>query len=241
MGQHYDLIIENGSGVKHAQVKRAEVKVTQGTPSPLTQLQWRPWMDTVQFLQGQLKSAIGRRFLGECGEPMMKAWYDTRVMPCLRAKNLASVLAMTCDGYMKALFTIGMKGKQEQEAKNFIQMLRSTPELQKEFQASWLAFETEWFQTHTPDHDGLLAVVKEVIEVKDAWICISKEAPQWIDKLEVLGLTYQGVRQKPRGGSSFHYTLSMRRGEETKDVPLECKFHWKNGGQAVQNPNFLLL
>ena len=60
MGEHYDLMIQ---GATH-DVARAELKVTAGNPSPLSSLAWRPWMDTVQFAQGQVKSAIGRRFLG---------------------------------------------------------------------------------------------------------------------------------------------------------------------------------
>jgi len=54
-------------------------------------------------------------------------------------------------------------------------------------------------------------------------------------------LDYNGHRPKPQGGVSFHYTLTLQRGTETKKVPMECKFHWKNGGQAVQNLNFMLL
>jgi hypothetical protein len=236
MRKHYDMIIE-----REGKNENVELKVTSNPPSPLTQLQWRPWMDTVQFLQGQLKSAIGRRFLGECGEPMVEAWYHTQVMPFIQRKQLTDCLTMTYNGYSKALFTIGMKGKQEDAARQFITLLRSSPELREEMQSLWLSFETAWFQTHTLDHAGLHTLVKEVIEVKDYWFCVSTQGIQWIDGLKVNGLKYEGPFAKPKGGTTFHYTLTLSRGDLTQDVPLICKFHWKNGGQAVQNPNFLLV
>ena len=235
MCKHYDMIIE-----RQGRNETVELKVTCEAPSPLTQLEWRPWMDTVQFLQGQLKSAIGRRFLGDCGEPMLKAWYQTQVMPFIQRRQLSDCLSMTHDGYSKALFTIGMKGKQEDAAKQFITLLRSSPELRGEMHALWLAFETTWFQTHTMDHAALHTLVKEVIESKDHWFCVSPQGIQWIDGLKVNGLKYDGPVAKPKGGMTFHYTLTLSRGSLTQDVALICKYHWKNGGQAVQNPNFLL-
>jgi hypothetical protein len=120
-------------------------------------------------------------------------------------------------------------------------MLRSNAEAHEALHKEWLAFETEWLSTHTMNHEPLLEVVKEIIEAKDAWICISKKGPQWIDGLKVVGLRFEGARPKPKGGMSFHYTLTLMRATLTKEVPMECKFHWKNGGQAVQNLNFMLL
>lgn len=235
MGEHHDLVIQH----EQNRTSLAELKVTSGNPSLLSELRWRPWSNSVQFLQGQLKSAIGQRFLGECGEQMMRAWFENEVKPFTTRHGIP--LAMTYDGYSKVLFTIGMKGKQEEGATDFITRLRATPALQKELHERWLAFETTWFQTHTLDHTGLLWLVKEVIEEKDIWICVSKQGPQIIEGLEVVGLRYNGVAQKRDGGSIFQYTMLLRRGEETREVPLTYKIHWKNGGQAVQNPNFLLL
>jgi hypothetical protein len=148
---------------------------------------------------------------------------------------------MTYAGYEKAMSTIGMKGKQEAAAVAFIQALRSDQVLQKALQVRWLSFEVDWFTTHTMDHVALKEVVKEILEVKDFWICVSRSGIELIDGLKVLSLVFIGARPKPRGGMSFHYTLTLQRGSETKEVPMECKFHWKNGGQAVQNLNFMLL
>ena len=233
LGKHYDLETTTASGPF-----RCELKVTSGNPSSLEVLQWRPWQDTVQFLQGQLKSKVGQRFLGDCGDPMVRAWYTNHVEPFAIFQGAAP---MTYAGYEKAMSTIGMKGKQEAAAVAFINMLRSNAEAHEALHKEWLAFETEWLSTHTMNHEGLLEVVKEINEAKDAWICISKKGPQWIDGLKVVGLRFEGARPKPKGGMSFHYTLTLMRGTLTKEVPMECKFHWKNGGQAVQNLNFMLL
>jgi hypothetical protein len=235
LGKHYDL----ETPVSDTLTKRSELKVTQGIPTPLETLSWRPWQDTVQFLQGQLKSKIGKRFLGECGDLMLRAWFDQHVKPF--SDKVPASTGMTYVGYEKAMSTIGMKGKQEAAAVAFIQALRSDKTFQKELQTRWLSFEVEWFTSHTMDHLALKEVVKEILEIKDFWICVSKSGIELIDGLKVLNLVFSGARAKPRGGMSFHYILTLQRGSETKEVPMECKFHWKNGGQAVQNLNFMLL
>lgn len=234
LGKHYDLhTVNEGARLQ------TELKVTNGNPSPLEQLSWRPWQDTVQFLQGQLKSKLGKRFLGECGDPMVRAWFEEHVKPFSAAVPAAT--DMTYAGYEKAMSIIGMKGKQEPAAVAFINALRANEALQKALQEKWLAFETRWFTSHSMDHAALKEVVKEILEAKDAWICISKAGPQLIGGLKVVDLRFVGARPKPKGGMSFHYILTLIRDDVTKEVPMECKFHWKNGGQAVQNLNFMLL
>jgi hypothetical protein len=229
MGKHYDM---------ESLEKRAEQKVTKKVASPIETLTWRPWKDTVQFLQGQYKAKIAV-FLGECGDPMMRHWFEQVVKPF--SANISTASGMTCDGYLKAMSTIGMKGKQEAAAKAFIIALRCDSSLQQNLHQKWLEFEAQWLSTHTLDHVKLETLVKQVIEIKDFWICVSKNQVNWIDGLKVVKLDYVGTKPKRDGGMSFHYSLHLQRGEQTKQVPMECKFHWKNGGQAVQNLNFMLL
>lgn len=234
LGKHYDLETLTAGKPVHC-----ELKVTSGKATPLEELMWRPWKDTVQFLQGQLKSKIGKRFLGDCGDAMMASWFQDVVKPF--SASIPGCASITLAGYEKALFTIGMKGKQEEAAKNFILALRSDEDLQSELQTRWLTFESTWFSTHSMDHEALKEVVKEIIESKDVWLCISKTHANWIDGLKVVQLDFVGPKAKPRGGMSFHYLLTLQRGLESKQVPMELKFHWKNGGQAVQNLNFMIL
>ena len=235
LGKHYDLTVHSDSEA----MKKGELKVTAGNPSSLDVLTWAPWKDTVQFLQAQVKAKIAKRFLGDCGEPMLVAWFEQVVKPF--SSKVPAASTMTCAGYLKAMSTIGMKGKQEDSAKAFITALRSNADLQKELHAAWLTFESQWLSSHTMDHDGLLTVLKDVLDVKDFWVCASKTQVLWIDGFKVIGLNFVAAKPKPKGGHSFHYTMTLQRGAETKEVPLECKFHWKNGGQAVQNLNVMLL
>jgi len=233
LGNHFDLKTDSPERLQ------TELKVTLKKPSPLDELLWGPWMDTVQFLQGQLKSEIGKRFLGDCGIAMFRAWYEQVVKPL--SASIPAAANMTYEGYEKASFTIKMKGTQEAAAVAFINTLHNDKTLKKALHKKWLSFESEWFSTHTLDHEKLKAVVKDIIEAKDAWICVSKAGPQLIGGLKVVDLRFSAARSKPKGGMSFHYVLTLTRDGVTKEVPMECKFNWKNGGQAVQNLNFMLL
>ena len=233
LGKHYDL------KTTYSKRLQTELKVTSGKPSPLDDLSWRPWQDTVQFLQGQLKSKIGKSFLGDCGDLMLRAWFEQHVKPLSISVPASS--GMSYAGYAKAMSTIGMTGKQEAAAVAFITALRADDDLKDSLHKKWLSFETEWFSNHTLDHEKLKDVVKDIIEAKDAWICVSNIGPQLIEGLNVVDLKFSAARPKPKGGMSFHYILTLSRNGVTKEVPMECKFHWKNGGQAVQNLNFMLL
>ena len=235
LSKHYDLETKTTTGTV-----RTELKVSKQRGSPDDVLQWAPWKDTVQFLQGQYKSKLAKQFLGDCGEPMVIAWYNSIVQP-FATEKVPSAASMTCAGYMKAMSTIGMTGKQEPSAVSFISALRESSELQKELQRHWLAFEDKWFSDHHLEHDKLFEVIKKIIEEKDLWILVSNNQIVLVDGLKVNGLDFVGPKPKPRGGTSFHYLLTLQRGDEMRKVPIELKFHWKNGGQAVQNLNFMIL
>jgi hypothetical protein len=170
---------------------------------------------------------------------MIHAWFNDVVLPF--SSKIPDAAGMTVTGYQKAMSTIGMVGKQEEASKAFILALRTQQSLQKELQQLWLDFEVRWLSSHSLNHAGLEEVIREIIESKDAWLCVAKNQVQWVDGLRVLGLESDSVAPKKKGGMLFRYQLTLQSGDETKIVPIECKFHWKNGGQAVQNINFLLL
>lgn len=234
MGKHHDL----QTVLSALPSLRQELKVTNKNHSPLDIITWKPWLDTVQFLQGQIKSKLVQRFIGDCGNLMLREWFDKNIKPF--STNIPGTQGITFEGYSKAMSTIGMKGKQEPAAVAFINALRSNVSLKSALHDQWLSFEVAWFTTHTLNHSLFMEVIKEVIEEKDAWICVSKDAVNHIDGLKVRSLRYISAKQKPHGGMTFHYILTLSRNGETKDVPIECKFHWKNGGQAVQNLNIMV-
>lgn len=229
MNQHYDFDV-TCAGRGHV-----EMKITSTKPSDLTTLQWMPWVDTVQFLQGQLKSATGTRILGDCGEMMFKAWYD-RVI----AREAPDV---SYEAYKKIAHAMGTKGKYDAAAVAYINSLRTDKTRQADLQAKWLEFETAWLSEHTLNHAELESTVRATIEDKDWWLCISGSAAHWIEGFNVRSVSFIGRKAKKCGGTTFLYTLCLQKksGGECKDVSMEFKFHWKNGGQAVQNLNYLLL
>lgn len=235
MNEHYDICI-HGDSPAHI-----ELKVTEKKPSPENVLEWQPWKDTVQFLQGQLISSLGKRVLGYCGDPMLHAWFTTEITPF--CANIPGTTGITYEGYRKAIFSISKSSKQEPASIALIQHLRENSSVQKTLQQRWLTFETQWLHTHTLDHSGLETVLREIFEQKDWWICVSKTGICWVEGFRVMGISFVGRKQKQKGGTTFQYTVTLqkRSGGVCQEVPFECKFHWKNGGQAVQNLNFMLL
>ena len=232
---HYDLEFQT-----ETKIIRVELKVKgKGKGSPSEKLKWNPWQDTVQFLQGQITSALASRFLQECGEPMIHAWFHSVVLAF--SSKVPEAAGMTLAGYQKAMMAMNVNGKQEDAAKAFITALRAQKSLRNELRKLWIQFEEQWLPSHELNHAELESVIREILESKDAWICASKNKIEWVEGLKVIQLEYTGTAPKRDGGMLFTYNLTLQSGDETKIVPIECKFYWKNGGQGVQNINFLLL
>jgi hypothetical protein len=234
LNAHYDIEFQTDTSSV-----RAELKVTKKKASSTETLRWTPWVDTVQFLQGQIGSQLGMRFLGECGEPMLRAWFQEVIVPF--STKVPAAANMTYEGYEKAMATIQMKGKQEEASVAFINTLRTNDTLQEELHQHWLNFEVRWLSEHTLNTQALEEVVRGIIESKDAWICVASNQIQIVDGLKVIRVESAGPVPKKKGGMLFQFRLTLQSGQETKEVPMECKFHWKNGGQAVQNLNFMML
>ena len=224
LGNHYDMAFSNSATV--------ETKITQKkTPSTLSVIRRIPWKDTVQFLQGQVKSEMASAFLGECGKPMLRAWWETIGDP-----------EILFEDYMKAMYDISRKySKVNPAAAAWVERLRASKEEQKRVQKEWLAFETNWFSTNTPSIEGLTRVVDTVLREKNWWLCISSKYAVWIPGPTLVSLVFDRVKQKSKGGSTFLYSMTLNQDDENYTIPLELKFHWKNGGQGVQNLNFMLL
>lgn len=235
--KHHDIEIHTDT-----KIIRVELKVkgeTKGNGSSTDILKWSPWIDTVQFAQGQITSGNGSRFLQECGEPMIHAWFHSVVLAF--SSKVPEATGMTLAGYQKAMMGMNLSGKQEDAAKAFITALRAQESLRGELSKLWLQFEEQWLPSHELNHAELENVIREILESKDVWICASRNKIEWVEGLKVIGLAYTGVGPKEKGGMLFTYNLTIQSGNETKIVPIKCKFYWKNGGQGAQNINFLLL
>lgn len=235
LGNHHDLEIETTSGMKGIELKTSEKKVNPDL------LVWQPWEGGVEFAQGQLTSKLMGSFLGDCGGPMISAWHQKLLSEFLHT-YLPTFEKPTLDDYTKVVFTIGAETK-DTPAGKLIRELRSNDSLRETLQNLWLTFEDSWFETHTPNLERFQEVLKTILDEKDYWININKNGAFLIEGYSLKKLTYVGTAKKKQGGTVFRYKMLVQKKKsgETKEVPFVLKFYWKNGGQAVQNINILLV
>lgn len=233
LGNHKDLEIVCGETHKGVELKVSDAKLTKDI------LEWQPWEGGVQFLQGQIKSKLMASFLGDCGPPMVAGWFEK--VKTLMADNLPTFTVPTLEDYTKVVFSLSGGG--ETAAGKLIQELRRNNHLRQTFQDAWLLFEDVWFATHRPDAIAFQGVLKQVLEEKDYWININKGGAFLIEGFHVIGLDYVGTANKPKGGTVFRYSMKLQKKQrgDIKEVPIVLKFYWKNGGQAVQNINLLVV
>jgi hypothetical protein len=245
LGAHWDFTATTKDATQHRiELKCSDKKLTK---KELAALPTQPWLIAVQFLQGQLKSSVGRRFLSDCGDEMMVVWFSERITAFCKthASSLpAEVAAMTEAEYMTAMYDINAKAKSNKTpGYAFINALRESSSLSAAIKDEWKSFQDTYLTTHHPKAEDILAVAKEIIEVKDWWICTTKEDVFLIEGLNVEAVSFKESKYL-KDSRVLMYEMTVRpksaaTAAATK-VPLELRFHWKNGGQGVQNINFLL-
>lgn len=234
LNKHYDFTVGNIRGeLKHSSTKK----------TARTALEWQPWLDGVQFLQGQTKSKEALAFMGECGPALWSAWYEQEVAP-FAALEVPAAEGMTAETYFKVASGMNVSDKQAATpAGKFILALRSDKVIAERLRLRWLAFEERWMPEHLLNHEALEARIKKIIEEKDVWVAINTSGAHWIEGFRVVSLAYQGCVPKTEGGRVFKYNLNLQKksGGEIRTIPIIFKLYWKNGGQAVQNLNFLII
>ena len=234
LNKHYDFTVGDIRGeLKHSATK------TTGAAA----LQWQPWLDGVQFLQGQTKSKEALNFMGDCGPALWSAWYEQGVAP-FASVEVPAAEGMTADSYFKVASGMNVTEKQAATpAGKFILALRSDKAMAERLRLRWLAFEENWMPEHLLNHAALEARIRHIIEEKDVWVAINKSGAHWIEGFRVLSLGYDGCVPKAEGGRVFKYLLNLQKksGGEIRSIPIVFKLYWKNGGQAVQNLNFMIV
>jgi hypothetical protein len=243
LNAHYDYIALDSSGIEH----RIELKYSKDPLSTkeITALPSRPWSIAVQFLQGQLQSKLANQLLGCCGTPMMSKWFTEVIVPFILkySDELPDICQeITENDYMKAMYDINAKNKGDKTAGYaFINSLRENKTMSTEIKTKWKNFQNKYLRAFKPETDDIFTVAKEVIDVKDWWICITQDDARLIEGLVVNDVTFKESKLL-RDSRVLLYEMSVttKSGSETNIVPLELRFHWKNGGQGVQNINFLL-
>ena len=234
LNKHYDFTVGDLRGeLKHSATKKTGADA----------LQWQPWLDGVQFLQGQTKSKEALNFIGECGPALWSAWYEQEVAP-FASTEVPAAEGMTADSYFKVASGMNVTEKQAATpAGKFIASLRADKAMAERLRLRWLAFEERWMPEHLLNHEALEARIRKIIEEKDVWVAINKSGAHWIEGFRVVGLGYDGCFPKAEGGRVFKYHLNLQKksGGEVRSIPIVFKLYWKNGGQAVQNLNFMII
>jgi hypothetical protein len=209
------------------------------------ELTYRPWLIAVQFLQGQLKSALGKRFLGACGDTMVSKWFQERIVPFV-AKHSdvlpTECLTMTEAVYMTAMYDMNAKKTPNKSSGyKFIEALRTHTTLAEDIKKEWKQFQNLYLQTSHPDPNDLFEVVKEAMDAKDVWICVTKDNAYVIEGIRVTAVRFKQDKMY-RDTRVLQYEMDVHKisSEDTHTIPIELRFHWKNGGQGIQNINFLL-
>ena len=234
LNKHYDFTVGDIRGeLKHSATK------TTGAAA----LQWQPWLDGVQFLQGQTKSKEALNFMGDCGPALWSAWYEQEVAP-FASVEVPAAEGLTADSYFKVASGMNVTEKQAATpAGKFILALRADKAMAECLRLRWLAFEERWMPEHLLNHAALETRIRRIIEEKDVWVAINKSGAHWIEGFRVLSLGYDGCVPKAEGGRVFKYLLNLQKksGGEIRSIPIVFKLYWKNGGQAVQNLNFMII
>jgi len=182
------------------------------------QLEQRPWSASVQFLQGQVTNPKFRQMLGALGRPMLDAFYET----------IKDRVNMPLARYIKTITSIDKSNDQQE-----LRRIKNT------LTRAWDTFSEGYLRNNLPNANEVERVVKDAINNKNVWIVVTRSHQLLFENIRVNTVRFDQVK-KERKRIVYMYTMNMTNQTETYDVPLRLRIYWKNGGQGVSNPNFLL-
>lgn len=236
MGKHYDGILVCDDTLVHTyELKHSEKKIEESV------IFWRPWEGGVQFANSQFKSQTAKTFLQ--ADLMYETWFKNHVQPFLTRHPELGAKDLSYDDYFRTSTSTDAHKESKTLGGDLMRNLRESKSLQKELQKEWLGFEETWMPAHPLNHEVFEGFVRCVIEQKDVWININKRCAKHTEGFLVKGVTYEGVVPKKHGGVVYEYRMQLQKksGGEIHTSKIQFKFTWKNGGQAIQNLNFIVV
>lgn len=238
LSAHYDLLLTLSNGKKI----RVELKCSENGKKPREELEWQPWKEGVQFAQGQTKSSKGMKFLPGYGQDLYDAFFADEVKNFL-LEYYPALVEMTSENYFACASSMTIPKKEASSlGAKLIASLRDNKPNQLVLQKKWLLFESKWLASKPVNIVEIETLLREAIEEKDMWLVINKKGAHWFHGFTLTSMRADGVHPKSRGGSLLRFSIQLKQKttDIVKDVSIEVKLHWKNGGQAVQNLNYLI-
>jgi len=240
-----DFRFQYGDTMKNIEMKSTDKKLSYAARQKLL---LKPWNAYCEFLQGQLKNIEFQSFLGPYSESVIiKQYFEEVIVPFMKQKSIQGEIDW--QSYKNVIYTMGQNAREKmladtkilQGARNLIQHLIENKTSQNELVKEWKAFQNKYITTHRLNEKEFEAAVKKRLAEKDIWICLTKDYAQEIEGPQCMSLTFDKVKIG-KSTSVLQYILELKKPSEKTSykVPMEFRLHWKNIGQGIGNPNFML-
>lgn len=203
-----------------------------------------PWIYYCEFLQGQLKNKEFQKFLKDYSEEkIIKSYYEKVIIP-YKIKNKIDG-DIDFKNYLKTLYVMGAVNKEKMlndtnilvGARNLMKHILKM----KNMTTLWKNFQNEYMKTHRLDDIEFEKAIKERLLNKDIWICIGKNDTYIVEGPQCISLKFKEIKIG-KTTNVLLYDLELKKPSDNLSylVKMEFRLHWKNGGQGVGNPNFML-
>jgi hypothetical protein len=240
-----DYIFEHNNMPQNIELKTANKKLSKAA---LTKLQQTPWIFSCEFLQGQLKNKEFQTFLGPYKESIIiKQYFEKVIQPFMDKYKIEGPIDW--ENYVKVIYTLGSEQRTKMladtrialGARNLIKFLQEDKAAQTYIVTAWKTFCNTFMEAHRPDDTEFEAMVKKRLAQKHIWIVITTGYAQEIEGPQCISLTFDKVKSGTTT-SVLQYILELKKPSEENSykVAMEFRIHWKNMGQGVGNPNFML-
>jgi hypothetical protein len=203
--------------VFHHDGREMKVELKTSASRPRIDPTLAPWSPGVQFCQGQIAHKGFQAALRDLGEPLLRAFHTYLVE--------RQALTLSYEDYNHMVYNIKQKPKE---------LRRQASVLTR----AWDEFSDAYLSSHAPSLEEMRSLITAAIEQKDLWVVITPAGCVYVPALRVVDLTNGRISRKTKR-YVVEYDLRLK-GTTEYTVPIEFRIHWKNGGQGVQNPNFMI-
>lgn len=223
LGNNYDMEIITDAGKLGVEIKCSEGKTIVSDVSP--------WKGGVQILQGKFLGRMGSKIWNS--DDLYGRWFNDYVCPFVR-EWCPEFSEIQYDDYKYITNSMDRQRKYTTLASGLVNKLRTDKSLQYTLHRRYLEFE-EKILGAAPPGDSLLEELKQRIDQKNYWININATGAQLIKGFTIQGLENVRCIKRANGGIVYNFEVCL-----VREI-MELRFNWKNGGQGVQNLNFMIV
>lgn len=236
--KNYDYTFRNAGRMYNIELKTKQ-SCSEGEEDKLAVVPWSGYGQLIQIFLNVKDAKYKALFDSFDTEGMIRAWFDTYIMPEIVVKH-GIAGPIDYDHFYKLLFKKRTSVPSSSSAHKIFEVLYNIQKSYTEktdLAIAWKQFCKMWMEDGHRFNDGLVAkLVQDTLDKKHIWICTTGEGAYVIEGPKCISMRFKELRTGIDTTVLVYNTVLVCAATNAEyTIEMKFRFYWKNGGQGVHN------